>query len=97
MPWVEVSMSASTPMFSKPISRPMMEQRPSLPSTLKPPLVHMPTMAVLSAAKSARAAMRPSKPAISSSTLSSRPNMEAMVVAFWRTLSTTPSSLSVAR
>ena len=65
--------------------------------TLKTPLVHIPTTAVLSAAKSARVWMRASKPAISSSTLSSRPNMEAMVAAFWRTLSTTPSSVSVAR
>ena len=36
-------MLASTPTFSNPISTPMMEQRPSLPRTLKPPLVHRPT------------------------------------------------------
>ena len=97
LPWVAVSISASTPMFSKPISRPIIEQRPSLPSTFRPPLVTRPTMAVLPSAKAASASMRLSKPAISSSTSSSRPNIEAMMPAFFRTLSTTPSSVSVER
>ena len=35
--------------------------------------------------------------AINASTSASRPNREAMVAAFWRTLSTTPISVSVAR
>ena len=48
-------------------------------------------------AKAASAAMRASKSAINASTSASRPNREAMVVAFWRTLSTTPISVSVAR
>ena len=41
--------------------------------------------------------MRPSKSAINPSTLSSRPNIEATVFAFFFTLSTTPALESVAR
>ena len=55
--------------------------------TLKPPLVTIPTIAVLSVENPASAASRSSNPSSSWSACSSNPNMDAMIPAFFRTLS----------
>ena len=61
-------LSKSYDALSDPISTPMIEQRPSLPRTLKPPLVHRPTMAFLPSANAFSVSIRLSNPPISAAT-----------------------------
>ena len=63
-----------------------MEQRPLLPSTLKLPLVAIPTTAVFPSAISCNAAIRSSNPANFFSASDSFPKMEAIVPVFLRVL-----------
>ena len=97
LPWEEVSMLASTPIFSKPISRPIMSSGRHCQHIEAAAGAHTHDGGLAGGKFGQGGDPVASKLAISSSTLSSRPNMEAMVVAFCRTLSTTPSSVSVAR
>ena len=95
MPCVDVEPAAVR--LLKPASTPIKEHLPSFPRRLKLPLVVIPTNAVFPDDIFFIASILAPKSDISESTLSSIPNIEAIVFAFLDTLFTSPSLVSVAR